>query len=203
MARRSTLARGKSMKLKMAAILLTAAFGIAAAGQQSEFAIGRAYYSEGEFKKAAAHFQTAIRTSPDSAEAYFWIGMSYQMLADIAAPFGGKYNAMARVNLTKAADLAPNRLEYRRELFDFLLDSGSSRSAWRQAGDILRTVSESDPEYPGMRRRLEQARRESSSPEARLGRLFLAAPRAVYCIADLPLSALSPRPRISAVGSIR
>ncbi len=130
--------------------------------------------------------------------------MSYQMLADIAAPFGGKYNAMARVNLTKAAELAPNRLEYRRELFDFLVDSaGSSRSAWRQAGDILRTVSESDPGYSGMRRRFEQARRESSSPEARLGRLFLAAPRAVYCIAELPQSALLPRPKISTVGSIR
>jgi tetratricopeptide (TPR) repeat protein len=192
------------MKLKLPAILLTAALGIDAAGQQSEFAIGRAYYSEGEFKKAAAHFQMAIRTSPDGTEAYYWIGMSYEMLADIAAPFGGKYNAMARFNLTKAAELAPNRLDYRRELFDFLVDSGgSSRAAWRQAGNILRTVSESDPEYAGMRRRFEHARRESSSVEARLGRLFLAAPRAAYRIAELSHSTLSPRPEISSVGSIR
>ncbi len=188
----------------MAAILLTAGLGIPAYGQQSEFAIGRAHYSEGEFKKAAAHFQMAIQTSPEGAEAYYWTGMSYQMLADIAAPLGGKYNAMARENLTKAAELAPNRLDYRRELFDFLVDSaGSSRSAWRQAGDILRTVSESDPEYAGMRRRFEEARRETSSSRARLGRLLLAAPRAVYCIAELPQAALLPRSKIATVESIR
>jgi tetratricopeptide (TPR) repeat protein len=175
------------MKPKMAAILLTAALGVTPAAEHSEFAIGRVYYSEGEFKKAAEHFRTAIRTSRDSAEAYFWTGMSYQMLADIAVPFGGKYNAMARANLTKAAELAPNRLEYRRELFDFLVDSGgSSRSAWRQAEDILRTVSESDPEYAGMRRRFEQARRANSAPEARLAGFFLVAPRAVYRISELP-----------------
>lgn len=192
------------MKLRLPAILLTAVLGKAAPGQQSEFAIGRAYYSDGEFKRAAAHFQMAIRTSPDGAEAYYWSGMSYQMLADIAAPLGGKYNAMARVNLTKAAELAPYRLHYRRELFEFLLDSGrSSRSARRQAGAILRTVSESDPEYAGMRRRFEQARREESSPGARLGKLFLAAPRAVYRIAESPQSALLPRPEVSTVGSIR
>lgn len=186
------------VKLKLSAILLTslltAALGIAAPGQQSEFAIGRACYMEGEFKKAAAHFQMALRTSSHDAEAYYWIGMSYQMLADIAAPFGGRHSAVARVNLTKAVELAPNRLDYRRELFDFLVDSGSSRSAWRQAGDILRAVPESDPDYAGMRRRFEQARRDSSAPEARLGRLFLAAPRALYRIGELPRLAVLPRP---------
>jgi tetratricopeptide (TPR) repeat protein len=175
------------MKLKLSILLLLAALAGAATGQPSEFVTGRAYYTDGDFKKAAAHFQLVLQTDPDDAAAYYWIGMSYQKLADIAAPFGGKYNARARVNLTKAMELAPNRPDYRGELFNFLLDS----AAWRQASAILQSISESDPEYIYMHRRFEEARRESSSAEARLARVFLAAPRAVYGIANLPASAWS------------
>jgi tetratricopeptide (TPR) repeat protein len=161
----------------------------------SEFATGRTYYAEGEFRKAVAHFQLALKTNPDDAESYYWIGSSYRMLADIAAPFDRKYKSKARVNLTKAMDLAPSRLDYRRELFNFLVDSaGSSRAALRQAAAILRTLSESDPEYTYMHQRFEQESRANSSVDARLGRLFLAVPRAVYRIAELPASALSSRP---------
>jgi len=174
------------MKPTMRAILLTAVLSAAAAGQQSDLAIGRAYYNGGDFKKAASHFQMAIRTGTDGAAAYYWLGMSYQMLADITAPLGRKYKVMARVNLTKAAELAPNRLDYRAELFDFLVDSaGSSRSVRRQAADILSTVPESDPQYAVMRRRLDQARRASSAPDARLGGFFLVAPRSIYRMTEL------------------
>jgi tetratricopeptide (TPR) repeat protein len=182
----------KSMKLKLCAILLSAGLCFAAVGQQSEIGIGQAQYTAGEFKIAAAHFQLALQTDPHDADAYYWLGMADQRLADIAAPFGGRYNAKARVNLTQAVELAPASREYRRELFDFLLDSaGSSRGAWRQAEAILQTVAESDSEYVDMRRRLEEAKRESFSAEACLGRLFLAAPRTMYRIGELSQSAVA------------
>ena len=55
--------------------------------------------------------------------------MSYQTLADIAFPFAGKYTSKAHTYLTKATELAPGRLDYRKELFNFLLDPGNSSRA--------------------------------------------------------------------------
>src|SRR5438105_2569620 len=180
------------MKLNLSVLILLAVLGSKAAGQESEFATGRAYYTEGEFKKAVAHFQLALKVNPSDAESYYWMGMSYQVLADIAFPFADKYTSKARVSLTRAMELAPSRPEYRRELFEFLLNSaGSSRVSARQAADLLRTVPESDPDYGYMHQRFVIERRADASAEARLGRLILAIPRATYRIAELPVSALS------------
>jgi tetratricopeptide (TPR) repeat protein len=57
----------------------------------------RAYYTEGEFKKAVAHFQLSLKVDPNDAESYYWMGMSYQVLADIDFPFAGKYTSKACV----------------------------------------------------------------------------------------------------------
>src|SRR5713101_671939 len=146
------------MKYYFSVVIFLAALSSEAAGQGSEFATGRAYYTEGEFKKAAAHFQLALKVNPNDAESYYWMGRSYQVLADIASPFDYKYKSKARINLTKAMELAPGRSDYRRELFDFLVDSGgSSRGAMRQAADLMRTVPEPDPDYNYMHRRFELA----------------------------------------------
>ena len=180
------------MKLYLSILILLAVLGSQACGQGSEFAAGRAYYIEGEFKKAVTHFQLALKVNPDDAESYYWMGMSYQMLANIAFPFAGKYNSNARMCLTKAMELAPARPDYRRELFDFLVDSaGSSGGALRQAADLLLTVPETDPDYHYMRHRFEQESKANASVDARLGRLFLAIPRAAYRLAELPASTLS------------
>ena len=161
--------------------------GAAKATWSAEFATARAYYGDGEFKKAAAQFRRAVESDPNDAESYYWLGISYQKLADIAAPLDSKYHSRARICLTKATTLAPERLDYRRDLFDFLLDGdGSSRAELRQAAGILRRVSETDPDYLYMRRRLEQEKTVNSTMETRLSRLFLAAPRAAYRLWDLP-----------------
>jgi tetratricopeptide (TPR) repeat protein len=182
----------KPVKLNLCVLILLGGLGGEAAAQRSEFAMGRDYYTEGEFKKAAAHFQLALKANPNDAECYYWMGMSYQVLADIAAPFDGRYNSKARIYLTKAVELAPSRSDYRRELFDFLLDSGgSSRAALRQAACMI--VPEADPDYIYMRQRLDQARMVNASAGTRLRGLFLAVPQAAYRIADLPASAFSSR----------
>jgi tetratricopeptide (TPR) repeat protein len=179
------------MKLYFSVLILLGAVSSEASGQGSVLAAGRAYYTEGEFKKAVAHFRLALKVNPNDAESNYWMGMSYQALADIAFPFAGKYTSKARVYLTRATELAPGRLDYRRELFEFLLDSaGSSRAALRQAEDLLRTVPESDPDYSYMRQQFGEERRANASADARLGRLFLAIPRATYRLSELPVSAL-------------
>jgi tetratricopeptide (TPR) repeat protein len=182
------------MKLYLAIVILLVVVGREAAGQESELATGRAYYTEGEFKKALTHFQMALRVNPNDAESYYWIGRSYQVLADIAFPFVGKSNSRARNYLMKAVQLAPTRSDYRRELFDFLLDSaGSSRTALREAADLLRAVPKTNPDYDYMSQRFQQEKKANASMDARLGRLFLAIPLATYRIVELPGSALSRR----------
>ncbi len=69
----------------MFVILLMASHAEGAA-EQSEFAMGRAFYADGEFKQAVAHFQQAVKSNPADADSYYWMGMSYQTLADIAFP---------------------------------------------------------------------------------------------------------------------
>jgi tetratricopeptide (TPR) repeat protein len=175
----------KSMRLKFLFLILLTGLGAEAAAQRTEFASGRACYTAGEFKQAAAHFELALKDNPGDADSYYWFGMSYQVLADIAYPFGGKYASKARASLTKAAELAPGRRDYRRELFDFLTGPAeSSRAARRQAAGILGAVSPQDPDYGSMRRQFERASKAHGSAEAQLGRLFLAVPQAAYRIAD-------------------
>jgi tetratricopeptide (TPR) repeat protein len=189
------------MKLNLLILVLFAGINSQAA-EPSEFALGRAFYTHGDFKKAAAHFELALKSDPN-AETYYWTGMSYQSLADIALPFNGKYLAKARLSLTRATELAPNRLDYRRELFDFLLDSAaSSRSAMRQAKMIVLALRDSDPDYDLMHQRLDNERRVNSSPETRLSRVFLAVPRTAYSIAELPVSALPGRHQTGSAATI-
>ena len=153
--------------MKYVSILLVI-FAAHAAGQQSELAAGRASYQSGEFKQAVAHFQLALHADPRNAESNYWLGRSYETLADIATPFGRKYRFLARTHLTRAAELAPGRSEYRSELFEFLLDSGRQH----QARDILLRSAESDPDYEYMLLRFQQTRRLNASVNAWLTRFF-------------------------------
>lgn len=130
--------------------------------------VGRAYYQNGEFKKAIAHFERAIKTDPSNAEAYLWLGKSHAILAEINGPLlSTRGMATARFYLSKAVELAPGNVEYRRELFDFLVQSGCSRSTLHQAQAVLRTVREGDADYPYMRIQLTEQFDECSSPELR------------------------------------
>jgi len=180
------------MKRNWLILIGLTAFGGHAAVQNSEMAAGRTRYGEGEFRKAAAHFQLALKANPDDSEAYYWTGMSFQRLADIATPFGGKYNSKARDHFEKAMKLAPGRRDYRGALFDFLLESSdSSRTALQRAEAILETVAESDPDYIDMRRRFDNERKAKSSVHARIDRVFLVSPRVLYRLVGLPVSVLS------------
>jgi tetratricopeptide (TPR) repeat protein len=133
----------------------------------SELAAGRADYQSGEFRRAAAHFEMALKSAPQSADAHYWLGRSYETLADIATPFGRRYRSLARTHLTKAAELAPARADYRHELFEFLLDTGGER----QARAMLLACAESDPDYDYMLARFEQTRRLNASLNGRLARI--------------------------------
>src|SRR5579872_5317498 len=140
----------KTSVARIVTMLLIAGGGYGAVPGR-EVARGKTWYLEGEFKKAAAVFESVIRANPENAEAWYWAGMSNQALGDIAFPFAGRQNARARKYLKTASILAPERPEYRMAYFDFLLDSsGNSRSALKEAAGLLATVPESDPDYAVM-----------------------------------------------------
>jgi len=169
--------------MKASLLVLFALLSGAAAGQECGISKGRAYYADGQYRQAAAQFESALRDSPDDAALHYWAGMSYQVMADIGAPLDHRYRALALRHLTRAAELAPGDSEYRGELFHFLLDSGH----WREAATILRNIDASDPERPSMEREFTRERHANSSAEARVSGVFLAVPRAAYRIAQVPL----------------
>ncbi len=160
---------------------------------QRQFELGRSYYEAAEFKKAIAHFERAIRTRPDDARCYFWMGKSYEMLAVINGHvFGGHAGSQAHKFLSEAVQLAPGNREYRHELFEFLIESDYSRGTLREAENMLEMVGESDLDYPLMQRRLEDARDDRSSPEYRAGSALVVTPVEAIVIARRPVSFTHP-----------
>ena len=171
---------GDIMKLNFALLFLTLVGAVNAAELRTEYATGREYYASGEFKKAAAHFELAVKADPQNAEKHFWLGKSYQVLADIGSPlFGGRSASKARNHLSKALELAPENKEYRQQLFDFLVGSDRSVAALHRAETILHTVAETDPDYPSMQSGLRKEQLQRSSADVRLGGLVFTAPRQI------------------------
>lgn len=159
---------------------------------KNHFEIGQRSYESGEFKKAVSQFERAAKADPDDARVYLWLGKSYEMLAIIDGPaLGGHARAQAHKALAKAFRLEPENREYRHELFEFLVESDYSRSALREAETIAQTVNESDPDYPLMQARLEDARDEHYSREHRASALLLA-PIEFVKIAARPVSLTHP-----------
>ena len=165
--------------MRNAIFLLSLVLTGSAAELRSDFDIGRSYYAAGDFKNAARHFQRAVNAAPQDAEAYYWAGLSQQGLSDMAAPFDAHHRSKTCAYLTKAIELAPSHIEYRRALFEFWLDSAdTSRHARRQAERVLRSMQD-DPEYSALRRSLED--RTVNRP----GLLFMASQRTLVKSATL------------------
>jgi tetratricopeptide (TPR) repeat protein len=158
------------MKLHLASIFLLM-FASAAVSAESRNArnAGHSEYSAGEFKKAASHFERALKADPNDADSCFWLGKSYEMLADIRGPLlGARASFKAHLYLARALQLAPGNEEYRRELFQLLMAVDHSPGALRQAESIIQMTPESDPDYPFMLMRLHQEHESRSSLEDRM-----------------------------------
>jgi tetratricopeptide (TPR) repeat protein len=134
---------------------------------------GHRDYTAGEFEKAASDFQRALKLEPNDADCYFWLGKSYEMLADIRGPLLGlRASVKARLYLAKARQLARDNKDYRHELFQLLIVSDHSPTALPQAENILQMTPQTDPDYPFMLIRLHQEYQARSSPEGRIGCAF-------------------------------
>jgi tetratricopeptide (TPR) repeat protein len=169
------------MKLHLVSMLLVI-FACAASPAESRSAhdAGRREYAAGEFKRAASHFQRALKADPNDADSCFWLGKSYEILADTGGPLmGARASFKARLHLAKALELAPGNEDYRRELFQMLIESDHSPGALRQAESIIQMMPESDPDYPFMLMRLHQEHEARSSLEDRVRCAFAVMPQQV------------------------
>jgi tetratricopeptide (TPR) repeat protein len=166
-------------------LLLISAGTASSAESRSPRVAGYREYTAGEFEKAASHFQRALKLQPNDADSYFWLGKSYEMLADIRGPLLGlRASVKARLYLAKALQLAPDNKDYRHELFQLLIVSDHSRGALRQAEDIIQMTPQTDPDYPFMLMRFQQEYQARSSPERRIGCAFSVLPQQFARIAQ-------------------
>jgi tetratricopeptide (TPR) repeat protein len=186
-----------------ALVLMIVASAASAAALSDGLQKGKNYYFAGEFKKAIAQFELAAEKDPNDGEPYLWLGKSYALLADTKAPIlSTRTRLKARRYLAKAVQLAPDCVECRRELFDFLVDSDNSRSELRQAKALIENTPESDLDYPWMRSSLAQARKQHFSPEYLTGQFFAGPSRAFAQLSLHPAPVLRVERR-NAVTSFR
>jgi tetratricopeptide (TPR) repeat protein len=167
------------MKPKFLSILLLTFAGVASSAEsRAAHDAGLREYAAGDFKSAVSHFQGALRADPSDVDSCFWLGKSYGMLADIGGPvFGTRASSKARLYLARALRLAPRNVDYRRELFDFLVMADHSPGALRQAEAIIQMTPESDPDYPFMLWQLHRESQARSSPENRVLSAFSVLPQ--------------------------
>jgi tetratricopeptide (TPR) repeat protein len=188
----------RTMKLRGALLfLLIFPFVARPIELQSDLDMGRRCYTAGDFKKAISHFKKAVTAEPNDADSHFWLGKSYEMLADIGGPLlGGRASSKARFYLAKAVQLAPANQQYRREFFDFLVVADHSPGALREAERIIQMTPRSEPDYPFMSLRLEQERNARSSTEGRIQAAF------VLLQKELVRSTLPDAPTSQSEGSV-
>jgi tetratricopeptide (TPR) repeat protein len=188
-------------KFKFAPMLLVM-FALAGQGAESlnEVLAGRSSYNAGDYKKAAAHFNKAVKADPNDAAAYYWLGRSYALTGDLSAPiFGNRTLSKARTSFAKAVELAPANPDFRREYFNFLLWTDESKTALGQAQSVLNAMPESDPDYRTMQWELREQRNERKSAENRVAGIFLSVPKAVIRVVDQPMPVV-PVPQSAFVG---
>jgi len=77
------------MKLNLSVLILLSVLGGEAAGQESEFAAGRAYYMEGELKKPWRILNWHSKLTPELCRVLYWMGMAYQVTGGHRFPFAG------------------------------------------------------------------------------------------------------------------
>lgn len=165
------------LRWNICVLLLFAATSGWAATARSSFSAGQKAYERGDMKSAIRRFKESMAASPEDPFYCYWLGRSYEALADIRTPLNRRPISKARRYLEKATELAPENAGYREELFDFLIETDRSDGALGEAKRVLASVPESDPAYPYMAWRLAHARDSVSSAEEQFAQIFLFLPR--------------------------
>ncbi len=170
-----------SMRYRGLVLSLCAAFmPCVAAAAISESATGwarqgRALFARCEFSGAVRAFKRAADTQPDNAEVRFWLGRSYERMAETSAPLIAPRHAhKAERSLEQALQLDPTNRKYQLELFGLYVDTPEWFSrAPQRASALLERMSTTPEEYATLHGRLAEARQNSRGLDSSVERAIL------------------------------
>jgi tetratricopeptide (TPR) repeat protein len=157
--------------LRTAVVLLAISYAAPAATLQKD---GEALFQDCEFKAAARVFEHALASEPGSAPLHFWLGKSYERMAEVASPFFARRNARkAQLHLETAVRIDPRNREFLRELFDFYVDSPEwFDGGLARAREIIERLGP-DEDAATLNMMVAQSRQEYSGREWVLGKGIL------------------------------
>jgi tetratricopeptide (TPR) repeat protein len=150
--------------------------------------MGRDYYMQADYKRAADVLEKAVALEPANAEFALWLGRAWGRRAETSSVFTAPgYASKARQYLEKSVQLNPNSLDAQSDLFEYYLDApgflgGGIDKAQTTAAQMSR-ISPAEGQWAEAK--LAEKRKESRSAEAHLRRAVELAPQQVGKIIEL------------------
>lgn len=150
--------------------------------------LGKAYYMEGDYKKASQCFEKAVAADPRNASYHLWLGRAYGKRAEtssfVTAPGLAR---KAREQFEKAVELDPDNIEALNDLFEYYLEApGFLGGGLDKAAALIERIGKLDPaERYYAEARLAEKRREFARAEQHLRQALELAPRQIGRIVDL------------------
>ncbi len=150
--------------------------------------LGRAYYMEGDYKKASECFEKAVALDPKNSAYRHWLGRAYGKRAETSSFLTAPgYAKKARREFEKAVELDPANGEALNDLFEYYLQApGVLGGGLEKAASLIERIGKLDPaERHYAEARLAEKRREFARAEQHFRQALEAAPRQLGRIIDL------------------
>jgi tetratricopeptide (TPR) repeat protein len=150
--------------------------------------MGRNYYMEADYKRAADAFEKAFAVEPGNSDFALWLGRAWGRRAETSMPFTAPLQASkARQYFEKAVQLNPTNLDAESDLFEYYLDApgflGGGLDRAQATATRIGQISPADGQWAEAK--LAEKRKESRSAEAHLRRAVELAPQQVGKIIEL------------------
>jgi len=150
--------------------------------------IGRDYYMQTDYKRAAEAFEKAFALEPGNSEFALWLGRAWGRRAETSMPFTAPLHASkARQYFEKAVELDAGNLEAQSDLFEFYLEAPGFLGGGLDRADATaaRMGQISPAEGQWAEAKLALKRKQSRSAEDHLRRAVELAPQQVGKIIEL------------------
>jgi len=150
--------------------------------------LGKAYYKEGDYKKASQCFEKAVAADPRNSAYHHWLGRAYGKRAETSSFLTAPGLARkAREQFERAVELDPDNVEALNDLFEYYLQApGFLGGGLEKAAALVERIGRLDPaERHYAEARLAEKRREFARAEQQLRQALQLAPRQLGRIVDL------------------
>jgi tetratricopeptide (TPR) repeat protein len=149
---------------------------------------GRAFYLQGDFKRAAEALEKAVAAEPGGSDHALWLARAYGRRAETSSLFTAPgYASKAHRYFEKAVELGPRNIEALSDLFEYYLEApGFLGGGFEKAAATARRIAGLNPaEGHWAQARLAETRKEFASAEEQLRRAIELTPHQVGRLVDL------------------